>query len=164
MTSPVWTAPAVVLWTELLLNSYRHWTGQDLISRDGTPEEQAQRLFHAPFVVVSHGTEADPVINYGNRAALELWETTWERLTKTPSRFTTEPMNRDERERMLARAAAQGIVHEYRGVRITTTGRRFLVERASVWNIVDAKLARHGQAATFATWTFLEDVNRRHKP
>lgn len=148
-------------WTELLLQSYRYWTGGELIPRAGSPEEQAQALFHAPFVVVSHGMEADPVINYGNRAALELWETTWERLIGIPSRLTAEPMNRAERERMLARAAAEGFVDEYRGVRITTTGRRFLVERATVWNVVDTGRARHGQAATFATWRFLEDVSHR---
>ena len=110
---------------------------RDLIERSGTVEEQAERLFVAPFVVVSHGIEPDPTLNYGNRIALELWELDWEAFSRTPSRLTAEPENRAERERMLAQAAAQGFIADYRGVRISRTGRRVLVEQALVWNVVD---------------------------
>ena len=105
----------------------------------------------APFVIVSHGTEADPVLNYGNRAALDLWEMTWEQLTSTPSRLTAEPMNREERARMLAVAATQGYFTGYRGVRISATGKRFLVEDATVWNVVDASGILAAVAAMFAS-------------
>lgn len=54
----------------------------------------AEELFAAPFVIVSHDTQADPVLNYGNRAALTLWEMSWEELTRTPSRLTVEPVAR----------------------------------------------------------------------
>jgi hypothetical protein len=127
MKREVWKEPAVVAWNQLLLDSFRRWVGRELIGRTGPAEEQALVLFTAPFVVVSHGTEEDPVLNYGNRVALDLWELDWEQLTRTPSRLTAEPMNRDERERMLARAAAQGFIDDYRGVRISSKGRRFLV-------------------------------------
>jgi hypothetical protein len=119
------------------------------------PEDRAEALFIAPFVVVSHGMEPDPILNYGNRMALELWETTWEQFCRTPSRLTAEPVNQAERDRMLVRASAQGLIEDYRGLRISTTGRRFLVEQALVWNIVDSDHRRHGQAATFSRWTFL---------
>ena len=142
-------------WSQLLLDSFRHWTGRELVERTGSAEDQAQALFSASFVVVSHGTEEDPVLNYGNRIALELWDTTWEQFIRTPSRLTAEPMNQAERERMLARATARGFIHDYRGVRITKTGRRFLVEDALVWNVVDAKDQQQGQAATFSRWSFL---------
>jgi len=125
------------------------------MERTGSAEAQARALFAAPFVLVSHGTEEDPVLNYGNRMALELWEMTWEQLTRTPSRVTAESVNQAERERMLARVAARGFIDEYRGVRISNTGRRFLVEDAIVWNVVDAKNKKRGQAATFSRWSFL---------
>jgi hypothetical protein len=38
---------------------------------------------------------------------------------------------------------------------VTSTGRRFLVENAIIWNVVDAGGQRVGQAATFAHWTWL---------
>ena len=59
---------------QLLLDSFARLLGRELIARAGTAAEQAERLFQAPFVVVSHGTEADPILNYGNAAALALWE------------------------------------------------------------------------------------------
>lgn len=155
MTNPVWTDPAIITWSQRLLDSFQRWTGRDLLPRTGSAAEQAQVLFASPLVVVSHGMEADPVLNYGNQAALDLWEMDWARFTRTPSRQTAEPMNRDERARMLAMADAQGCFSGYRGVRISSKGKRFLVENATVWNVVDPHGVRIGQAATFATWTVL---------
>ena len=151
----VWSQPSVVEWSQLLLNSYRHWVGRDLLQRVGEPEEQAHALFLAPFVVVSHGTEEDPILNYGSHLALTLWETTWEELLQTPSRLTAEVVNRAEREWMLERARTRGYVENYRGVRISNRGRRFLVENAIVWSVIDQAGRRLGQAATFSHWTFL---------
>jgi hypothetical protein len=105
--------------------------------------------------VVSHGTEADPILNYGNRTALDLWEMTWEQLTKTPSRLTAEPVNRAERERMLEQARLRGFIDTYRGVRVSGTGRRFLVNNAVIWNVLDERRERIGQAATFSRWTWI---------
>lgn len=145
--------PSVIAWSQLLLDSFSRWMGRELLPRIGSTEDQARALFSASFVVVSHGTEADPILNYGNQTALDLWELSWDQLTSTPSRLTAEPMNRDERARMLASAEAHGYFAGYRGVRISATGRRFLVEDATVWNVVDARGNRVGQAATFACWT-----------
>jgi hypothetical protein len=150
-----WKSPPIVAWCRLLLDSYRRWTGYQLIERSGDAEAQAERLFDVPFVVVSHGGEADPILKYGNRMALELWAMDWEEFTRTPSRLTAEPENREERERMLAQAAERGYIRDYRGIRIAKSGRRFLVEQALVWNVVDGEGAKCGQAATFSRWTYL---------
>lgn len=146
----------LVTWSQLLLDSFRRWTGRDLLIRAGTPDAQAHALFAAPFVVVSHGTEADPLLNYGNQQALDLWALSWAQLTSTPSRLTAEAMNRDERARMLAVAGQQGYYSGYRGIRVSSTGKRFLVEDATVWNVVDGRGVCVGQAATFARWTTVE--------
>ena len=155
MSSQIWTDPAIREWTQLLLNSFSHWIGRELLERVGDSDYQAHALFQAPFVVVSHGREADPLLNYGNQVALKLWELSWGQLVKTPSRLTAEPVNRAERERMLEQAGERGYLDTYRGVRITSTGRRFLVENALIWNVVDAEGQRVGQAATFSEWTWL---------
>jgi hypothetical protein len=161
VTKEPWQAPDVVAWCRLLLNSHRRWVGCELIERSGSPEEQACALFAVPFVVVSHGAEPDPLLKYGNRTALTLFETTWEEFRRMPSRLTTEPANQAERVQMLARAAAQGYIADYRGIRISATGRRFLVEDAMVWNVVTPDGTQVGQAATFAKWTILSE--RRHE-
>jgi hypothetical protein len=139
------------------LDSYRRWLGRELIARVGTPEEQAEALFEAPFVVVSHGTEDDPLLNYANRLALTLWELDIPTLRQTPSRLTAEPLHRGERADLLARTGREGFVDDYRGIRISRSGRRFLIERATVWNVLDSQGKAAGQAATFATWRDLTD-------
>lgn len=151
----IWKDPDVVEWSRWLLDSYRHWTGRELIERVGVPERESGALFESLLVVVSHGTEADPILNYGNRTALVLWEMTWEQLIKTPSRLTAEPDNRAERERMLEQARIHGYFDGYRGVRVSSTGRRFLVENALIWTVLDRSGNRTGQAATFAQWKWL---------
>ncbi|MCW5797052.1 MAG: MEKHLA domain-containing protein [Nitrospira sp.] len=151
----VWRRPEVVEWSQWLLDSYRHCVGRELMEQVGGAEAQAQALFTAPMVVVSHGTQDDPILNYGSQLALTLWEMTWEQLVHTPSRLTAEPVNRVEREEMLERALTQGYIDNYRGVRISSSGRRFLIEQAVVWNVVDSTGRRQGQAATFSRWTFL---------
>ena len=155
MTSQPWTDPAVIEWSQLLLNSFRRWTGRELLERAGDPSYQAHALFLSPFVVVSHGAEEDPLLNYGNQMALDLWELPWDQFVQTPSRLTAEPINRAEREWMLEQAKVCGYLDTYRGVRITSTGRRFLVDNARIWNVVDAQGQRVGQAASFAQWTWL---------
>ncbi|RMH09919.1 MAG: MEKHLA domain-containing protein [Nitrospirae bacterium] len=150
-----WNHPKSVAWIQLVLDSYREWLGQDLIERVGSPEEQARELFYAPFVVVSHGSEPDPVLNYGNQAALHLWEMEWEEFCRTPSRLTTEPVNQPERTQMLEQAARHGYIRNYRGIRHARSGRRFLVEHATVWNVLDQHRCYCGQAATFSSWMFL---------
>jgi hypothetical protein len=113
-------------------------------------------LFDAPFVVVSHGTQADPVLNYGNRLALDLWETDLPTLTQMPSRLTAEPVHRDERARLMARALRDGFVDDYQGVRISLTGRRFRIEQAIIWNLTTLNGIPAGQAATFDHWVRLD--------
>jgi hypothetical protein len=148
--------PDTVAHVRLLLDSFVRLLGRELIPRAGSPAEQAQRLWRAPFVVVSHGTEADPVLNYGNARALALWEMNWDELTQTPSRLTAEPVHRDERARLLSRTKEHGFVDDYAGIRVSKTGRRFRIEQAIVWNLTDAAGHHRGQAATFDRWTPLE--------
>ena len=139
-----------------LLLCLRHWTGRNLVRAELPLEEQARELFHAPYVVLSHDSRVDPVLNYANRAGLNLFELTWEELINLPSRRTAEPMHRSEREILLASVARQGFIDDYRGIRISKNGRRFLIEQATVWNLLDGHGAKCGQAATFSHWSFLD--------
>ena len=150
-----WKSPWVVEWTQHLLDSYARLVEEELVLREGKSIEQAERLFTSPFVVASHGLEDDPILNYGNQAALDLWEMEWKQFTQTPSRLTAEPVNREERARMLEQARTQGYISDYKGIRISRSGKRFLVEQATVWTIKKPDGTPIGQAATFSHWTFL---------
>lgn len=159
----IWQTDFVIAQTARLARSLKHWTGRELLpgvsdrllQSAAAAAELAQKVFEAPFVIVSHGTEADPVLNYGNRAALALWEMSWDELTRTPSRLTAEAPNREERARLLAAVTQRGFIDDYSGVRISKTGRRFRIARATVWNL-SAEDGRHcGQAAMFSEWKSL---------
>ncbi len=152
MTDVPWQSQGWIEHTQIMLDSFRRFVGRELIPRTGDAAEDARLIFEATFVVVSHGTQDDPVLNYGNQTALTLWEMDIPTLTSTPSRLTAEPMHRDERAQLMTRAARDGFVDDYRGIRISSTGRRFLIEQAIVWNLVDTADNRVGQAATFSEW------------
>jgi MEKHLA domain len=153
MTALPWQQPAVIEHSQRLLTSFHHWTGQMLI--DAAPESLAQRLFEADFVVVSHGTQADPIFNYGNQAALDLWEFDWDRFTQLPSRRSAEPVSQAERDRLLATAQSRGYSRDYRGIRISRSGRRFWIEDVVLWTVLDERQQPCGQAATFSSWRFV---------
>jgi hypothetical protein len=150
-----WQTGSVIAQTQLLARSFRKWTGRDLLPGLFNPPGLAKNIFHAPFVLVSHGTEADPVLNYGNAAALSLWEMPWEELTRTPSRLTAEAPNREERARLLGIVSQRGFIDDYSGVRISKSGRRFKISNATVWNLVSEDGEPRGQAAMFDRWEFL---------
>ena len=136
----------------LIADSYRRRTGRSLV-RAG--DDLAAALWWAPRVVVAHGVEDDPVFFYGNRRALELFELDFAAFTRLPSRYSAEPLARSERARLLRRVDRDGFIDDYAGVRISSTGRRFRIEQATVWNLVDDAGRNQGQAATFDRWTFL---------
>jgi hypothetical protein len=149
-----WSQDVILRHSQRLLKSYQRWLGQPLLPF-GSVEQQAQALYEAPFVVVSHGVEADPILNYGNQQALDLWEMDWQTLTQTPSRLTAEPINQRDRAKLLAQAKEKGYIDHYRSIRISSTGRRFWIENVTLWTVLDETNQPCGQAATFATWTFI---------
>ena len=153
--NPVWQTDSIIAHTQVLARSFRKWTGRDLLPGLFNPAGLARYVFEAPFVVVSHGTEADPVLNYGDAAALALWEMSWEELTRTPSRLTAEAPNREERARLLEAVTRCGFIDDYSGVRISKSGRRFRISRATVWNLLTEKNEPCGQAAMFDKWEFI---------
>ena len=151
----IWSSPSVIAHTQILARSLKHFTGRELWPGNLSAAELAEQVFHAPFVLVSHGTEADPVLNYGNQAALALWEMSWAELTRTPSRLTAEAPNREERARLLAAVARRGFIDDYSGIRISKTGRRFRLAQATVWNLLAENDQPCSQAAMFSDWKFL---------
>lgn len=137
----------------LLLTSYQCLTGRALLEPQGlSPEALFHAVDEAPFALVSHGTEADPIFNYGNNTALRLFGMDFEEFTTLPSRYSAEQPNREERERLLREVKEKGFIDNYSGVRIARDGRRFVIERATVWNVIDDEGRYRGQAALFSRW------------
>ena len=112
-------------------------------------EDVVAALWQAPFALLAHGTEPDPVFFFGNARALDAFECDVESFTRMPSRLSAEAPLREERQSLLDRVAREGYIDDYTGVRITARGRRFRIGPAVVWNLIDDGGRCHGQAAMF---------------
>jgi PAS domain-containing protein len=143
--------------TRLILSNYRRLFGRDLVEIQ-PGEDEIQKLFDAPFAVLSalgpFGT--DHVFNYANRQALGLFEYAWDEIMGKPSSASAEPVHRDERRRLLDEVGKHGFIENYSGIRISQTGRRFRIEKATVFNLLDEEGTYVGQSATFADWERLD--------
>ena len=139
-----------------LLDSYQHWTGQPLIPNGLSSFERARLLFKAPFAVLSHTAEDDPIFNYANLTAMKLFESDWHYITQMKSRSSAETPLQSEREALLKAVRDQGFSNSYSGIRISRSGKRFRISDAIVWNVLNTNGDLIGQAATFARWEFLD--------
>ncbi len=106
-------------------------------------------MWNAPFAIVAHGTEADPIFFYGNRYALQHFEMSSEEFARLPSRLSAEAVAQQAREQALAKVAQQGYIDGYSGVRVAKSGRRFHITDCTIWNLLDAQGGYQGQAAIF---------------
>ena len=135
---------------ELLAESFARLTGQPLVDAgDGNIEAV---LWQAPRAIVAHGTQDPPLFFYANRMGLELFEMDAEQIIGLPSYRSAEPALREERAAMFVQLEAEDVISNYAGIRIGAKGRRFMIEQAHVWNLVDEAGVRHGQAATWTDW------------
>lgn len=146
---------------KLIVSSFRSVLGRDILPNLPEPQGQhgqqelAEHLFNSEPVILTHGTQPDPIFKYGNRNALALFELSWDELVRMPSRLSAEPVERSERLRMLGAVNARGYIDDYKGVRVSSSGKRFWIDRAIIWNLMDAGGVCRGQAAIFDSWDFL---------
>ncbi|MCK5924854.1 MAG: MEKHLA domain-containing protein [Methylococcales bacterium] len=139
--------------TQLLNHSFQQFFQTSLLETQSS--SFAEKLFYAPFVVLSHNTDDDPIFNYANQKGLELFELDWSELIKLPSRLSAEPIRQMAREILMAKVATDGYMQNYEGIRVSSVGKRFQIKQATIWNLSDDNGAPYGQAACFSDWTFL---------
>jgi hypothetical protein len=140
---------------QLLRTSFHRLTGQNLVDPYLSDLNAAKVLYFASTVVVSHNIAIDPIFNYGNRAALDLFELSWADFTALPSRKSAEMPNQEARARLLQEVSTKGYIDHYSGIRISSSGKRFQLDNAIVWNLLDGEGRYCGQAATFIDWKYL---------
>lgn len=139
----------------ILRHSFRHWTHRELVDPRMSDAEAARFLFKARFAIASHDTAPDPIFNYANQTAMSLFAMSWEEITACPSRLSAERVNQETREALLRKVAEQGYVDGYRGVRVGRHGRRFEIQDAVIWNLLDERGIHYGQAAMFEHWQWV---------
>ena len=144
--------PHVVTWSTVLVESFHRVTGDALAAVPAglDPSSTARALWEAETVVLSHGTQDDPILNYANRAALRRWACRWDEFVGTPSRTTAAPADRAERATAFERLRELGWTDGYRGVRVDRHGHYFEIDDAVLWEIRDDDGRRLGDGATFS--------------
>ncbi len=137
--------------SQLLMTSYQHWTGDSLIE---DTKDVIQGLMNSPFAIASHQAGDDPIFNYANHQALALFNMMPEEMLGLPSRYSAEPMLREARAAFLHQVAMHGFIENYTGIRIAQDGSRFLIEQATVWNVVNVEFPLNvlGQAVIIKAW------------
>lgn len=142
--TPLHRSPAFY---QLLADSYARLLDRPLVPQTVPVAEAAEWLYErAPFAVLAHNTGPDPLFIYGNKAAQRRFEYSWDEITRLPSRLSAEAPNREERQQFLARVQRFGYETGYKGVRVTRSGQRFMIEEATLWQLLDAQGKLHGQA------------------
>ena len=136
-----------------LNKSYEELTGKKLAVAE-SPEELAEKMYCAKKVLLSHDGTADPCFTYANKTAQELWELPWSDFIGLPSKYSAEPDERDQRQKLLQEVSEKGFIDNYKGIRISKSGKRFYIEGVTVWNIIENG-QKCGQAAVFENWQFI---------
>lgn len=142
--TPLFRDPAFY---QLLADSHARLLGRPLVPATVPENDATEWLYErASFAVLAHNTDPDPVFIYANKAAQRRFGYSWDEITNLPSRLSAEAPNREERQQFLARVQRLGYETGYKGVRITKSGQRFVIEEATLWQLLDTDGRLHGQA------------------
>ena len=158
-----WLTAAAITSACRILDSHQRVFERPLIAEPAgglVPLQRAQALFSSERLVLAHdgadpSDDPGPRLIYANRAALHLWRRPWHAMVGMPSRLTAEPGERAERAQALGRAQRLAAIDDYAGIRIDSRGRRFRIEGARLWTLLDERGRPLGQAASFARWWWL---------
>ncbi len=137
--------------------SFHQVTGRSLLNEAGLdPKALGRSAWFGDFALLTHRGDPGAVLNYGNEFALKLWEMDWNSFTATPSADTAPRNASAGRDLLMEKVARQNYVSGYAGERVSRTGRRFLIENATVWRLLDDRGGSFGMAAFFRRFRYLE--------
>ena len=139
-----------------LVRSFRALTGRALLPERLAPDDLTAAARSAPFALLSHGTERDPLLNFANTVAVAVFALEDSDVGSMPTRLTAAPQDQAARAAIMADVAARGFTDAYSGPRVSRDGRRFSIRDATVWNVRALEDGGTGvacgQAAMFASW------------
>lgn len=130
-----------------ILDSFRRHLGRELVERSGDLAEDARRLFDLPLAVLAHDTSPAPLLDWVNLAAARAFDATPETLLGRPSAATAPAEAIADRQHLFTLLAEHGFVTGYSGVRISLTGRRFIIDDVTVLTLADTSGRQAGHAA-----------------
>jgi hypothetical protein len=139
--------PGLISRAREILDSFHLLLGRELVPRSGDAAEDARRLFDLPLAVLAHDTSPQPLLDWANLAAARAFDATPESLLGRPSAATAPADAVADRRTLFDVLARRGFVTGYSGVRVSLTGRRFLIEDVTVLEVTGTTGRPAGHAA-----------------
>ena len=96
------------------------------------------------FPIASH--DLNGFFNYLNKAALSLFKVSLDQVIGKPTTMTAPESEQKERNELLNQVNFHGFIDNYKGIRVAFDGELFQIEDATIWNIIDKKSIKIGQA------------------
>ncbi|MEU3188921.1 MEKHLA domain-containing protein [Streptomyces sp. NPDC006923] len=151
-TGELWRSAA---FAALLLRSHLEVTGAPLCPSHWSSDQEAARWLYtsAPFGLLAHNTDDDAKFVYANKVAQSCFGYDWKQFDSMPSRLSAAPGRQTDRDSFVRSVRDKGFATGYRGLRRARDGAEFWIEDVTMWDLVDASGARHGQAAVFRSWS-----------
>ena len=129
---------------EIIKNSYTLLTRRELpLSLDAS---LIRAFDKCPFPIASHDNSSEPLFNYANHAALNLFKRTLNEMMGLPSKASALPVDQDERSKILEQVTQYGFIEHYQGKRVASDQSIFYIQDATVWNLLDQEKKYYGQA------------------
>lgn len=136
-------------WIQWSSNSLEKATGKSLYERlcVASPREVHS---NDKYCVLSHGTQADPIYCYFNRAALDLFQWSEDKVYHLPSRYSApEGKVRQERQQVLQQPQITEALHIDTAVRQNSHGQLFTIHDLIYYNVYNDQGDLVGQTAVF---------------
>ncbi|MBO9703601.1 MAG: MEKHLA domain-containing protein [Sporocytophaga sp.] len=151
----IWMNPDTVKHCKLIAKNYKFWTGKELFEEKLHESELSEKMYNAPFVILSHGTQADPIYNYVNLKAQELWEYTWDEMIKLPSRRSAGTNETAQRLELIKEGQEKGITFTEKALRESCSGKKFYIKNVVLFNLLGEGGEYEGQCAIYNDWEFV---------
>jgi len=151
------TERAILTHVKLVDASLRSLTGQGVTERMGldnltSPPDIYRSIYNNNrYILITHGTEENPIFNFGNQAALSAFYRSWESLTAMASAQSVVLRSIDEEMRieLMRKVTTENYVEGASGIRIRGDGTFIKLIDAVVWNCFNEDGTVIGQAAFF---------------
>lgn len=133
----------------LIEQNYQRYKGELLPVPAGITSRLEWIHQHAPYGLLAHNNNSDPVFIYANHHACQSFGYPIKQLLGMPSRFSAAATDRAERQQLLDTVSQRGI-SAYSGPRINSQGQTLMLYDGYVWQLYNNDQL-YGQAALFRT-------------
>lgn len=129
--------------------SFAEFNGKPLPVPSGIEDRYKWLSEEAPYSILTHNTNNDPLFIYANQFALKCFKYTEDEMVGLPSRLSAAEKDREERQKLLEKVEKDGIAYNYNGPRVDKNGNSFHIHDGILWQVTDANGKRLGTGALF---------------